>query len=198
MLREPYAEKASYDLIYYSGKNRKWVNRRLVPLLERRPEYYSLCLFDRDFRLGSHIVTNIVDAIEHSRKVIVVLTQHFIDSKWCQWELEMAQHKLFSEDREFLVLLELEPLERRRLPRLLRFLLDTRPVVRWPRPESAPAVMAAAAKLRTVLGPSLRQNLLADPPTGGEPGTTAFTADEGELPLGIMQPNSFITSELRS
>nr|BBG28450.1 Toll-like receptor [Gryllus bimaculatus] len=138
--------KACYDaFVCYSGKNRKWVMRRLVPLLERRPENYSLCLFDRDFALGSHIVTNIVDAIDQSRKVIVVLTQHFIDSKWCQWELEMAQHKLFSEDREFLVLLELEPLERRRLPRLLRFLLDTRPVVRWPRPETAPAVKQSCA-----------------------------------------------------
>ncbi|KAK7792717.1 hypothetical protein R5R35_003731 [Gryllus longicercus] len=170
--------RTSYDaFVCYSGKNRKWVMRRLVPLLERRPENYSLCLFDRDFRLGTHIVTNIVDAIDQSRKVIVVLTQHFIDSKWCQWELEMAQHKLFSEDREFLVLLELEPLERRRLPRLLRFLLDTRPVVRWPRPETAPAVMAAAAELRAVLGPSLRQNLLAEPPTGDEPGPSASASD---------------------
>ncbi|KAK7793377.1 hypothetical protein R5R35_007613 [Gryllus longicercus] len=170
--------RCAYDaFVCYSGKNRKWVMRRLMPLLERRPQSYVLCLFDRDFRLGTHIVTNIVDAIEHSRKVIVVLTQHFIDSKWCQWELEMAQHKLFSEDREFLVLLELEPLERRRLPRLLRFLLDTRPVVRWPRPESAPAVMAAAAELRAVLGPSLRQTLLADPPTGDEHRPTTSSAD---------------------
>ncbi|KAK7793376.1 hypothetical protein R5R35_007612 [Gryllus longicercus] len=154
--------------------------RRLVPLLERRPQSYVLCLFDRDFALGSHIVSNIVDAIEHSRKVIVVLTQHFIDSKWCQWELEMAQHKLFSEDREFLVLLELEPLERRRLPRLLRFLLDTRPVVRWPRPETAPAVKAAAAELRRALGPSLRQRprSVPLPPPGDEPGPSDCTADE--------------------
>ncbi|KAK7790623.1 hypothetical protein R5R35_009231 [Gryllus longicercus] len=173
--------EALYDtFVCYSGKKRKWVFRRLVPLLECRPEYYSLCLFDRDFRLGTHIVSNIVDAIEHSRKVIVVLTQHFIDSKWCQWELEMAQHKLFSEDREFLVLLELEPLERRRLPRLLRFLLDTRPVVRWPRPETAPAVKAAAAELRRALGPSLLQRPRPLPhtvPAGehGEPSAPAMT-----------------------
>ncbi|KAK7869209.1 hypothetical protein R5R35_001151 [Gryllus longicercus] len=106
--------------------------------------------------MGTHIVANIADAIDQSRKVIVVLSSHFIQSQWCQWELELAQHKLFSEDRACLVLLELEPLERGRLPRLLRFLLDTRPVVRWPRPETAAAVAAAAQQLRRALGPSLR------------------------------------------
>ncbi|KAK7865006.1 hypothetical protein R5R35_000031 [Gryllus longicercus] len=153
----------TYDaFVCYSGKDRNFVLRRLVRALERPPDCFRLCLYDRDFRLGTHIVSNIVDAIDCSSKVVVVLTQHFIASKWCQWELEMAQHKLFSEDREFLVLLELEPLERRRLPRLLRFLLDTRPVVRWPRPESAPAVKAAAAELRRALGPSLRRRQQPD------------------------------------
>ncbi|KAK7868841.1 hypothetical protein R5R35_003675 [Gryllus longicercus] len=151
---EALRREARYDaFICYSAKNRKWVLRRLVPLLEQRPGSFSVCLFDRDFPLGSHIVANIADAIDQSRKVLLVLSQHFIQSKWCQWELELAQHKLLSEDRACLVLLELEPLERRRLPRLLRFLLDTRPVVRWPRPETAPAVAAAATRLRRALGP---------------------------------------------
>ncbi|GLH00223.1 Protein toll [Gryllus bimaculatus] len=61
--------------------DRNFVLRRLVRALERPPDCFRLCLYDRDFRLGTHIVSNIVDAIDCSSKVMVVLTQHFIASK---------------------------------------------------------------------------------------------------------------------
>jgi hypothetical protein len=43
-----------------------------------------------DFTPGVSILDNIVDAIHSSYKVILVLTDHFFSSQWCQYEADQA------------------------------------------------------------------------------------------------------------
>jgi hypothetical protein len=52
--------------------------------------YFSGCIDDRDFTPGVPILDNIVDAIHSSNKVILVLTDHFVSSQWCQYEADQA------------------------------------------------------------------------------------------------------------
>ena len=52
--------------------------------------YFSGCIDDRDFTPGVPILDNILDAIHSSYKVILVLTDHFVSSQWCQYEADQA------------------------------------------------------------------------------------------------------------
>ncbi|XP_071453194.1 toll-like receptor 2 [Hetaerina americana] len=129
---KPHSECIYDAFVSYSGRDRSWVLRVLQPELEESAQKYQLCLHDRNFALGGIITQNIVDSIEKSRKTILILSENFVDSQWCRWEMEMANHKLFNDSREFLVLIELERLDRKNLPRHLRFLMDTRTYLEWP------------------------------------------------------------------
>ena len=48
------------------------------------------CIADRDFIPGNSILDNIIDAIKKSYKVILILTDHFVTSNWCQYEADQA------------------------------------------------------------------------------------------------------------
>ena len=59
-------------------------------ILEKIEEMYypplRLCVHERDFLPGLHIKHNIEDAITKSNSAIIVMSQAFIDSEWCQEE----------------------------------------------------------------------------------------------------------------
>ena len=52
--------------------------------------YFSGCIADRNFTPGVSVLDNIVEAIHSSYKVILVLTNHFISSQWCNCEADEA------------------------------------------------------------------------------------------------------------
>ncbi|XP_049851112.1 toll-like receptor 2 [Schistocerca gregaria] len=146
-----------YDaFVLYSGGDRQWVVETLVPLLEKGPQRYRLCLHERDFQLGTVIVQNISSSMDRSRHTIVVLSDNFVSSKWCMWEMDVAHHRtLDPSQREFIILLELEPLERSALPRHLRFLMDTRSCVHWHQAADSDHHQQALRSLKRALGPGL-------------------------------------------
>lgn len=53
------------------------------------------CIAHRDFQPGKFIFENILDSIKNSSKVILVLTKHFVESHWCQFEINHALLELF-------------------------------------------------------------------------------------------------------
>jgi toll-like receptor 13 len=64
--------------------DRKWVHEKLVPVLEE--EYgHTLCIHCRDFEVGKLIVHNTVENMKESRKVILVMSNAFARSEWCQF-----------------------------------------------------------------------------------------------------------------
>jgi hypothetical protein len=67
----------------------------------------------------------------------------------------MAHHKLFESGREFLILLELEPLDQQAMPRHLRYLMDTRTYLEWP--VSGRDTSSAWKRLKARLGKSIYQ-----------------------------------------
>jgi hypothetical protein len=54
------------------------------------PFFFSGCIADRDFTPGVSVFDNIVEAIHSSYKIILVLTDHFVSSQWCQYEADHA------------------------------------------------------------------------------------------------------------
>ena len=58
----------------------------LKSLEEKCEPSLRLCVHERDFLPGLHIKDNIKDAITNSNSAIIVMSQAFIDSDWCQEE----------------------------------------------------------------------------------------------------------------
>ncbi|XP_062375790.1 toll-like receptor 4 [Sardina pilchardus] len=106
-------QECSYDaFVIYSSKDETWVLNELVENLENRPPPIQLCLHERDFQAGKSITSNIVDeGIMGSRKTIVVVSQHFLDSSWCQFEFELAQSWLVLRRNAGIIIIILEDVE---------------------------------------------------------------------------------------
>ncbi|EEC05722.1 toll, putative [Ixodes scapularis] len=79
-----------YDaFVSYSNSDTQWVISRLLPQLECSTiSNLKLCVYDRDFVAGRNISECILDSIKHSRKIILVLSNSFLQSPWCRTDSE--------------------------------------------------------------------------------------------------------------
>jgi hypothetical protein len=119
-----------YDaFVAYNRADAGWVANDLQPFLETQNDF-KLCLHDRDFDLG----VSIVDKMAQSRKIILVLSNNFARSQWCQFEMLMAQRRDI-EDRNILVLIILEDIRGRHVTPALRVLLTTVTSLTWTQDE---------------------------------------------------------------
>ena len=89
------SESASYKydaFVLYSSVDvdRLWVHYKLVPELET-VYGFRLCIHHRNFPAGFDIVDNIQAAIRSSRKVLVVMSENFVNSDWCVEEVQMTR-----------------------------------------------------------------------------------------------------------
>ena len=133
--RRRYLERADGSYVYdafvaHNSNDASWVVRHLLPRLETEGRC-RLCLRQRDWPIGRDISENIVDSIEASRKVIVVLSNNFAQSQWCRMELEMANHRRLSNWRNSLVLVLLETISPENQNATLRCLLTTHTYLEW-------------------------------------------------------------------
>lgn len=123
----------NYDIfISYSDHDREWVLNSLLPNLESKSKV-NACLHERDFQVGISILENIISSIDRSRCILLVISQSFLRSQWCQFELHLAQHRLLETRREELILLFLEEIPRMKRPKTLQYLMRTKTYIMWPK-----------------------------------------------------------------
>ena len=67
-----------------------FIYRKLLPNLETPEKRLKFCVAQRNFLVGATILDNIMRAINKSQKVIFIVSQYFLTSKWCQEELMLA------------------------------------------------------------------------------------------------------------
>ena len=60
-----------------------------------------------------------------------MVSENFVRSQWCLWELHLAQNSLLEENREGLILVVIGKLKAASMPPTLRFLLRTRIYLDW-------------------------------------------------------------------
>ncbi|XP_008585522.1 PREDICTED: toll-like receptor 4 isoform X2 [Galeopterus variegatus] len=103
-----------YDaFVIYSSQDEDWVRNELVKNLEEGVPPFHLCLHYRDFIPGVAIAANIIqEGFHKSRKVIVVVSQHFIQSRWCIFEYEIAQTWQFLSSRSGIIFIVLQKVEK--------------------------------------------------------------------------------------
>ena len=120
-----------YDaFVAYNSQDRVWVISKLVPQLEEGGKL-RLCLHDRDFDVGKLILDNISDKINASRKIVLILSNDFARSQWCQFEMTMAQLRSVEEGRHTLVVVMLENIQTRNMSTSLNVLLKTTTFIQW-------------------------------------------------------------------
>ncbi|CAJ1048266.1 LOW QUALITY PROTEIN: toll-like receptor 2 type-2 [Xyrichtys novacula] len=145
--------RLSYDaFVSYSERDASWVENLLVPELERTressedsmnavsPRPLTLCLHKRDFLPGHWIMDNIMSAIESSRRTIFILSENFVQSDWCRYELDFSHFWLFDGNAggEAAILILLEPLPKDNIPKRfykLHKLMSSTTYLEWPQEE---------------------------------------------------------------
>ncbi|XP_077061404.1 toll-like receptor 2 [Siphateles boraxobius] len=132
-------EELRYDaFVSYSQHDAEWVEEILVPELESAQPSFALCLHKRDFRPGRWIVDNIIDSIEKSHRTLFVLSEHFVTSEWCLYELDFSHFRIVDEHNDSAVLVLLEPIKKETIPKRfckLRKIMNSRTYLEWPEEE---------------------------------------------------------------
>uniref|UniRef100_A0A8D0HC69 Toll-like receptor 4 n=1 Tax=Sphenodon punctatus TaxID=8508 RepID=A0A8D0HC69_SPHPU len=111
----------TYDaFVIHSSMDEEWVRQELETTLEGGFPPFRLCLHYRDFIPGVPIITNIIEeGFLSSRNVIIVVSPHFMESRWCSFELEVAQTWQFLDGRVSLLFILLEEVDKALLERRL-------------------------------------------------------------------------------
>ncbi|CAM9956736.1 unnamed protein product [Bubo scandiacus] len=69
--------------------NSAWV-RNLIQSLEAMIPNLKACYHERDFIPGKTIIENMVEAIQGSQKIVLVLSPDFVQSRWCLLEANLS------------------------------------------------------------------------------------------------------------
>ncbi|XP_009891604.1 PREDICTED: toll-like receptor 2 type-2, partial [Charadrius vociferus] len=129
------AKDICYDaFVSYSENDSDWVENIMVRELEQACPPFRLCLHKRDFVPGKWIVDNIIDSIEKSHKTLFVLSEHFVQSEWCKYELDFSHFRLFDENNDAAILVLLEPIQSKAIPKRfckLRKIMNTKTYLEW-------------------------------------------------------------------
>ena len=139
--REGFRHLFEYDaFVAYHNEDLNWVRHELFKHLDTQgeesdlddqPARFRLSIHDRDFTPGVPIEDNIVRAIENSRKTILVLSQKFLTSGWCEFELQIARMESFEKGRNLIIVVMLEPLKIENLSKSLRLLIRRNTYIEW-------------------------------------------------------------------
>ena len=136
-----------YDaFVSYSGHDEKFIVRELVPYLEE-PKHnrkgFKLCLHHRDFPVGAPIAETIISYVKRSKRIIIVLSDNFLKSEWCQYEFKTAHQQLLQERKNRIIMILLHEINADLLDEELKLYLKTCTYVQsedrwlWPKIEYA-------------------------------------------------------------
>ena len=140
-----------YDaFVSYSCHDEAFVVRELLPYLEaerqgRQP--YRLCVHFRDFPVGGAIAETILSAVECSRRVIILLSDNFLNSEWCQYEFQAAHHQLLEERKNRIIMVLLHDINMDMEDQELKDFLKTRTYLKYGDPWFWPKLEYAMPKL---------------------------------------------------
>ena len=96
-----------YDAyVIYSVQDDHFVTQGLTNVLENDIGY-RLCLHYRDFNLNvnNYIADTIVEAIDNSKRAVLVLSKNFLYSEWGRFEFKGAIHEVLKRRRKLIIIL---------------------------------------------------------------------------------------------
>ncbi|KAM3956980.1 toll-like receptor 2 type-2 [Aphomia sociella] len=128
-------KKYKYDaFVSYSNEDREFISE-VITQLENTPPYLKLCIYERDFEIGSFISESVLSSINESKYVVLLISNSFAKSQWCRWETQLAEyHRIFLEDGttyDPLVLIKMGEIESKYLTTTLKYLMKTKIYHTW-------------------------------------------------------------------
>ncbi|XP_071181343.1 toll-like receptor 4 [Mytilus edulis] len=126
-----------YDaFVSYADEDCTFVHTKLLKHLED-DRNIRCCVHKRDFLAGNDIATNITSAVHNSRKTIVIMSHHFLESDWCLFEFNMAKmESIYSRSKENIILLVfLEQMSSKDLPLNILELIQSKSYIEYPNDE---------------------------------------------------------------
>ncbi|XP_023159418.1 protein toll-like [Ceratitis capitata] len=126
-------KKKNFDaFISYAHQDEQFVNKTLLPGLEKGPTPFRICTHERNWLAGAYIPEQIIESVEQSSRTIIVLSQHFIESDWARMEFRMAHQSSLIEGRPRLVIIKYgEIVKSNLLDRELRAYLSMTTYLDW-------------------------------------------------------------------
>ncbi|XP_046575546.1 toll-like receptor 13 [Haliotis rubra] len=139
------SENMKYDaFVSYSNSDGDWVYDELLNFLEGEVGL-RLCDHSRDFEAGRFIIDNVFDAMETSRKTILVISNEYMKSAWCQLELQLTLSSHLKQNVEIVVVL-LEHIQTCQVTSPLRALMMSTTYIEWADDEEAKALFRQRIK----------------------------------------------------
>ncbi|XP_062066414.1 toll-like receptor 5 [Lepus europaeus] len=127
-----------YDAyLCFSGKDFEWVQNALLRHLDRQysdQNRFNLCFEERDFVPGENHIANIQAAVWSSRKIICVVSRHFLRDGWCLEAFSYAQSRCFSDISSALIMVVVGSLTQYQLMKhqCLRGFVQKQQYLKWP------------------------------------------------------------------
>ncbi|XP_052057703.1 toll-like receptor 13 [Mytilus californianus] len=126
-------DSEDYDyhaFVVYCESDRKWVHNVLVKKLENE-ESMRICIHHRDFDIGAPVTGNIGKYMSKCRKIVVVMSNDFAESEWCQWEVDLVQERRRKQGRGVSLLIMLHTIDSNHMTDSLKTLLDSTPHLQY-------------------------------------------------------------------
>ncbi|KAL8611671.1 hypothetical protein ACOMHN_012894 [Nucella lapillus] len=123
--------------VSYASEDLPWVREQLVVQLEDELGL-RLCIHERDFVPGKNIVDNIVQCVDGSKKILMVFSQHFVRSQWCQFELALCLSHVMDND-DALIIVCVDDVTSRQMSSAMMAVLKTTTYIQWREEEDAVA-----------------------------------------------------------
>ena len=118
--------------VAYHESDGAWVRNRLMRKIEDTWKL-NLCIHERDFIPGETIIENISRGIENSRRVILVISNSFIESNWCMMELRLARQTALDRGYDVVIPIILEDMQYDGGGRVMLNVLKRKTYLEWPR-----------------------------------------------------------------
>ncbi|CAG2167094.1 unnamed protein product [Oppiella nova] len=127
----PETEKLFDSFVSYCKKDEAFIAQILAPELECGHPPYRLCLRYRDLPMSGYVAEAITEAIECSHRTIILLSEHFLKSEWCRFELKAAHQESQCNKNHRLVVVLLDKNNLTELDADTRMCLRSVPVIHW-------------------------------------------------------------------
>lgn len=108
-----------------------WVLSTLLPTLENEMGF-KVCVHFRDFLVGETISNNIIDAIEKSRRTILVLSPDYVNGEWTRMEYQVAQQEMLSLRHKIIPIIFRDIGDMKLIDKNLKLILNAITYIKWP------------------------------------------------------------------
>ncbi|KAI1308640.1 Protein toll [Halotydeus destructor] len=126
-------EKLFDAFLSYSKKDEAFVSQILAPELEYGSPSFRLCLHYRDLPVATgYLADAIVEAMDASRRTLLVISENFLRGEWCRYEFKSAHlDVLRSTPAHRLILVFIGKIDPTDIDPDIRFWLKTQTYLQW-------------------------------------------------------------------